>query len=74
MLPVVPLELVARYNYQHAFSESFGSGLLNMHEVSGGLGYFWFRHNLKVQADYAYLPIETGPRTHRVRVQVQMFF
>lgn len=74
MLPEVPLEVVGRYSYQHAFAESAGSGLFTMHEVSGGLNYFLLRHNLKVQADYAYLPLEAGPRIHRVRVQVQMFF
>lgn len=44
-------------------------------ELGGMLGYYFMGHNLKLQADYFYLPVlPAGPETHQFRLQGQLFF
>jgi hypothetical protein len=52
-------------------------------ELGGGLSYYWFEHNLKLQGDYFYEPLggrligdtDVGTRVrHQFRLQAQIFF
>jgi phosphate-selective porin OprO/OprP len=55
----------------------------NRSEFMGGLNYFIFGHDLKLQADYAFLPRQVNPSSnagdskkndHRFRIQLQSWF
>lgn len=68
------LELVARYG-DLVPAEGTDPEFVRAREIGGGPGYYFDGHNLKLQADYFYLP--TGDTfsggTHQVRAQLQLW-
>ena len=49
----------------------------NKAEYTAAINYFFFGHDLKIQADYSFLPTQTVAKTekdHRVRLQLQAWF
>jgi phosphate-selective porin OprO and OprP len=68
------LETAARYGELRPL-EGTDPSFLGQREVGGAISWYFLRHDLKVTADYFYLPpIEAGPDTHQVRLQSQLFF
>ena len=48
--------------------------LVRSHEAGGGLSYYFYKHNLKIQADYFYLYSDApSSERHQVRLQAQLF-
>jgi hypothetical protein len=77
------LEVLVRYGY-HEPRKDAKKAVPFRHELGGGLSYYFREHNLKLQADYFYLPAKTydGERPtktfdggkHEVRLQAQVFY
>lgn len=68
------LELAARYG-QLRPKRGTDPTLAKSHELGGALSYYVMAHDLKVQGDYFYLPIDGfGEGVHQGRVQAQLYF
>ena len=69
------LELSTRYGHSNPLRGT-DPKLSLVHELGGGLSYYFEQHNLKVQSDYFYYAknndLEAGD--HQIRVQSQLFF
>lgn len=71
LIPRLPLEFGLRYGGIWPF-EAARSSLQESHEFTGVLSYYFFRHSLKLQAEYAYLaPAALSQGEHQFRLQVQ---
>jgi phosphate-selective porin OprO/OprP len=82
LVPRIDLELVGRYSGVRRLGDQSGE-LAFRDELGGGVGYYFFRHGLKLQLDYFRLwnaglgatPGEAiGNGTDRVRLQLQLAF
>jgi phosphate-selective porin OprO and OprP len=68
------LETSARYGELRPLDPTDPT-LIGQREVGGAVSWYFLKHDLKVQADYFYLPtIDTGAATHQVRLQSQLYF
>ena len=69
------MELSTRYGHSNPLRGT-DPKLSLVHEIGGGLSYYFEQHNLKVQSDYFYYAknndLEAGD--HQIRVQSQLFF
>jgi hypothetical protein len=67
-------EVVGRYGELHPI-EAATSDVTFQREVAGGLSWYLQAHDLKLQTDYSWLPVEgTTAAAHEVRVQLQLYF
>jgi len=50
--------------------------LMSQREIGGAVSWYFLKHDLKVQADYFYLPPidDPTPPTHQIRLQSQLYF
>jgi phosphate-selective porin OprO/OprP len=82
LVPTIDLELLGRYSGVRRLGDASGE-LAFRDELGGGVGYYFFRHGLKLQLDYFRLwnanlgatpgeAISNG--TDRVRLQLQLAF
>lgn len=69
------LETAARYGQLRALSPTDPT-FVGRHEIGGAVSWYFQRHDLKVTADYFYLPAidDPAPPTHQVRLQTQLYF
>jgi len=68
------LETAARYGELHPLRQTDPT-FTGQREVGGAVSWYFLRHDLKVTADYFYLPpIDPGAATHQVRLQSQLYF
>lgn len=66
------LEVVARYNQVRGF-EDRPTSLLDLTEIGAGFGWYLMDQDLKLQADYALIPM-ASVQAHRATLQLQLFF
>lgn len=68
------LELSARYGHLEPIGSV--SAVPMTHEIGGGVSYYFFGHNLKMQADYFYLSNQSNwsAGTNQGRLQAQVYF
>jgi hypothetical protein len=63
LIPRMPLEIVARYGMIKGREGTLDhDGLRDSHEVGGGVGYYFARNALKLQADYLRSQETTSPK------------
>jgi hypothetical protein len=76
LLPILPLEVVARYALVDGSDRPDRDALTRLEEFAGGLGYYFSEHAVKLQADYTQLALngDYAGATSRVRVQLQVGF
>ena len=68
-------EVVARYGELRPLGETAPELAEPQRELGGGLGYYFSKHDLKLQGDYFYLfGPDLGLGRHEIRVQMQLFY
>jgi hypothetical protein len=68
------LEVLVRYGNLRPLKGA-EDGISKRQELGGGLSYYFLEHNLKLQADYFYLPGEKfDDGKHEARLQAQVFY
>lgn len=68
------LETAARYGELRPLDPT-DPNFLGQREIGGAVSWYFFGHDLKVTADYFFLPpLVQGPEMHQVRLQSQLYF
>lgn len=67
-------ETAARYGELRPLGQTDPT-LTGQREIGGAVSWYFLKHDLKVTADYFYLPpIDPGTPTHQIRLQSQLYF
>ncbi len=72
LVPRVPFEIAARW--AELFPLGDDSAMTARRELTGGVGYYFLKQDLKLQADYGRLTSESAPGQHQIRAQAQVAF